>query len=174
MNKHDREEFEKRLEAPDFRALYKELIALSFRIRQEFIVAANAPKAHELKAGKQTGIYIVVKPGQDRQKVKTKAKALIREIQVRAHRLSAFFPEAGRWRWQQIFLHQAFHGAGTVEKREKGGAPKGMRPETVTSYRVLAELYWAANVSQREFCREMGVSRRKLSRALKFVHENPP
>lgn len=66
---------------------------------------------------------------------------------------------------------------GAYKQEQVGGAPRGTRSETKEDYRRIADsYYWSYDrgyyLSQREFCQETGVSRSKLSRALKYVSKN--
>lgn len=59
-----------------------------------------------------------------------------------------------------------------VKQTQHGGRPAGMQDKTMANYRELVERFHNSLLSQREFCREAGISRSTLQRAVKFVSEN--
>ena len=67
------------------------------------------------------------------------------------------------------FLHRLL-----FRQKRRGGAPKGIRSKTRDEYLALANWYYKTGLSQREFCREIGISRRKLNRALRFAQKFVP
>lgn len=80
------------------------------------------------------------------------------------------------------FSTEPIHERGThsarliADKQLLGGRPKqkGLSPEKAEEYRTLADYYHKSKLSQRDFCIEARVSRRKLGRALKYVSQNAP
>lgn len=63
-----------------------------------------------------------------------------------------------------------------AEKQLLGGRPRqnGIHPDKQREYLHIANWFYKSNLSQREFCREAGISRGTLNRACRYVSENAP
>jgi len=92
------------------------------------------------------------------------------EAEGLASRLSVFFPEANRWRWQRIFFAQAFGTDGNIKQRQAGGRPKQQRvsDKQAFRYRRMVEAYHHATgyESMKDYCQDNGIVQRTLQRAI--------
>lgn len=176
LDKNDKKQLEKRLEDPNFEKLFTELVTLRVRKYPKLAVTAQPYlSAKQLKDGEPKYLLAVVRTREIPIELgQALAQELRKEAETLAIRLAAFFPVASRWKWIHIFELLGINGnAAIVEQRQHGGRKAtGITDKTKEGYKALAEMYYKTNLSQDEFCREMGISRSKLSRAIKFVSKN--
>jgi hypothetical protein len=133
MNESDKRKVKEKIDGnPEFKELYSNLEDLR---RRTYNKVATLPLfADELNAGKDPIIFATVNLDE--------ADALVQEAVTLAVVLARFFPRSQQIRWQAIFTTLALGGRGVVEKQEKGGRRKGIRPESARNkyVKLLKEL----------------------------------
>lgn len=168
LNQDDQEVLAKLCESdPDFASEFGELITWhAFRFPTLSLVAI-APLRRDIADGKPPRFLVGCRPGEAKEVTQAKGRDAIQEVQLRALGLAARFPEPRRWYWHVLFICLALGDSARFAQAQRGGAPRGRRPNTTEEYKDLAGWYHRTALSQREFCEQAGVSRQKLQRALR-------
>ena len=163
MNKSDKVALDKRLENPEFEELYITLIFLLPMHYDGLIISSQTeiPKK-DIKNGRLPMIMTVVQPGQEKCDVERMANDFLAEARRLSVLLSTYFPEGDRWRWQEIFMSLAMHGAGSILGERKGGPLPTSEEEKIRIVRGWHKK--RGKVSQEGYAEMQGISVRTLRR----------
>lgn len=174
MNAQDEKELVQQMNNPEFAELWYRLVGLRMVAQQDIDLAASAPTKEESRQDVIPIITLRIPHGYPIEEVRNTIDMYRVNADSLAVRLAKFFPERRRWHWIQVLKNVGMGGSGTIEQARKGGAPKGQRERTEADMKAVYE-EWARlsaadpELSQSEFCKQRGVSRSKLRRAISKI-----
>ena len=150
LNTHDKKLLGKRMQNPEFSALFTELVSIHFAI-QALIV--NNQQGESIEEATATGVVLA-----------HSADSLARE-------LSTFFPANRRDYWQEIFIKLTFsRGAIMQPPLVEGRSPQsGLSSKKAEEYEKMATDFWKSGETEMLYCYVNKISRGKLQRAIDYM-----